>query len=125
MSKAKEFLTIVEDNDNTISGRDLLDIYYEMSPNSKGADRVERVLGEGGAWELKKVKLSDIPFDMKYVKAASSQKLIAKYLKKKGNMPPVILDTPLTDEYEIVDGFHRIAVATLRGDKYIDAYVPA
>jgi len=58
------------------------------------------------------------------VSGKGSQKLITKYANKSSEMPPVILDF-VYDDYEIIDGFHRIAAAKKRGDTKIKAYVPA
>ena len=107
-----------------ISGRELLEIYYSITPNSDGSDRVERVIREAScSWVLKCVKISDISFSVESVEAPSSIRLIKKYKKIKTEIPPVILDI-FMGQYEIVDGFHRIAVAKERGDSSIMAYVP-
>lgn len=122
-----------------VSGRELIDIFRDMTPDDEGADRVERVINESSCmWEMKKVKLADIPWHEENVSGKKSQKLIDKYIKP-GEMPPIILNVEtnlkagkrITDEdawdstYEIVDGFHRIAAAKKRGDSEISAYVPA
>jgi GNAT superfamily N-acetyltransferase len=114
----------IEESEKIISGRDLLDVYYEMTPDEEGSDRVERILREVGKWKLARVPISEINFSEGAVEAPGSKKLIKKYSALKTKMPPVILDT-FDDEYEIVDGFHRIAAAKARGDVEIEAYVPA
>jgi hypothetical protein len=109
---------------NVVSGSQLLEIFWSLTPDSEGGDRVERVLSEAsGNWKLIDVKLSDISFGESLVSGSKSQRVIKKYAAKKSEMPPIILDT-IYDEYEIVDGFHRIAAAKLRGDTKIKAYVP-
>jgi len=116
---------IVASYPKKLAGRDLLELFWSMTPDSEGGDRVERVLSEiGGDWTLVDVQLSDISFSESLVSGKGSQKLITKYANKSSEMPPVILDF-VYDDYEIIDGFHRIAAAKKRGDTKIKAYVPA
>lgn len=109
-----------------LSGNELLDLFWEMSPDPTGGDRVERVLKEvGGSWHLTRVPIASIAFSDGSVEGPSSQRLIKRYSKQPTEAPPVILDEPLKEgEYEIVDGFHRIAVAKAQGKTDILAYVP-
>jgi len=108
-----------------MSGNGLLAFYHEITPNSEGSERVQRVLSEiSGMWELQKIPLSKIPWSDTSVAGKKSQVLINKYVKMGGEMPPIILDEPSIGEYEIVDGFHRIAAAKKRGDSFIRAYIP-
>ena len=107
-----------------VDSRELLHLYYSMTPDSKGSDRVERVLKEAGCdWKLVDFPIADIPWHGNPCSAPSSSKLIDKYAKLTTEYPPIILDDAGFG-VEIVDGFHRVAAAKKRGDKTIKAYVP-
>lgn len=104
-----------------ISGSELLDIYYDMTPNDQGADRVERVLHEiSGGWELTSVPLADITWMDSWI---TNKKLVNKYAAQTTKAPPIILDY-VDGNYSIIDGFHRIAAAKKRGETHIQAYIP-
>ena len=111
-----------------VSGRDLLSIFESFNTGEGGEDRVERVVKEvGGNWELKRIPIDKINFHMGSVEAPSSKKLIKRYAQMKSDIPPVILDyfeSSDGKDYEIIDGFHRVAVAQQRGDRNVLAYIP-
>lgn len=116
-----------------LTGHELLELFHKISPDSEGAERVERVISEiSGMWKLMKVKISDISFNDECVKGKESQRLIKRYSENQDAMPPVFLDEISTYRngnfevggYEIIDGFHRIAAAKKRGESSIMAYVP-
>jgi hypothetical protein len=116
--------TLASTYPNTVSGAQLLEIFWSLTPDSEGGDRVERVISEiAGSWKLIDINLSELTFGASLVSGSQSQRMIKKYAAKAGEMPPIILDS-FGDEYEIVDGYHRIAAANLRGDTKIKAYVP-
>jgi len=112
-----------------LTGREIVDFLRSTTPGGEdiGTPRAERVIMEWPTpWHKIRVKISDLNWRPGSVEGTDSQKLIRKYLKQPGTPPPIIIQPQEypPPAYEIIDGFHRVAVAVKRGETEIEAYAP-
>lgn len=75
-------------------------------------------------WRLKKIRLSDLDFTRDNVSSPDSQELLNKYKDLTTEAPPIIVVPRDEGLLRIVDGYHRVAIADLKGQDSIMAYVP-
>lgn len=76
-------------------------------------------------WILKEIAISDLDFSQDRVASDDSQEIIDRYKGLKSEAPPIIVVPQEEGLLRIVDGFHRVAIADMKGHARIMAYMPA
>ena len=102
---------------------EVIDFLSSIAPDDD-LDNQYYDIGAHPTWELKKVRISDLDFEQSNCSTPESKELVKKYKKLKTKAPPIIVVPQEEGLLRIVDGYHRTAVADLKGQDSILAYVP-
>ena len=80
-----------------------------------------------GKWELKKIPINKLYFDLSNVSSPDSKAILKKYNDLKTEAPPIIIipSEIYKGRYRIVDGYHRVGIAKKRGEAEILSYLPS